>query len=420
MINTKLIYNIAFFSIIFMYFQILPINIETQPLLIVVLLPLFLLIKLKNNFKFNSEDKLLLIYIIIIFLYFIFSLINGQGDSFEYLLRFILGPITYLFLLKNVGLLNIKTLKIMTMILFSVAVINVMHIPVLYSFLSSVMNAFFNRYSLNYAGVRGMCILTPEPSYFVYFAMLLLFSFDFVEYRTKEPEHTSYKLLIYFMCILTKSALVYAFLCMYMFFKYIYSSKERKIKHILKNILIGCIVLTFVFVSIKLLNINLANNRFFQIFNSITSKNISEILFFSDSSSGFRFLINYIYILSIFSRPFGYGFGGMERNWSIVAKKFNINYHKNGMFKYSYNEYSLLHAQAYIPNVIGAIGIFSFILIYFVYKNNRLEDTSLKYSLIITLTLFLFILQSNMFNPVFWVLLGYCKYSNSIEKEKII
>ena len=110
-------------------------------------------------------------------------------------------------------------------------------------------------------------------------------------------------------------------------------------------------------------------------------------------------------------------FGGMEKNWSNVARIFNIDYRRNGMFKYSYNEHTILHAQALFPNVIGTIGIFSIFLIIFVYKNNKLKNHSLKRSLLITMTLFLWFLQSNVFNPIFWILVAFCKYNNQTEKE---
>lgn len=415
-IKPKLIYNIAFFSIIFMYFKIIPVNIETQPILVVLLIPLFLLVNNNMILTIKSEEKYLFIYLFIILFYFFISLFANPIDSFLYFIKFILGPISYIFLLKNVELLEAKTLKIMTLILFFVSFIYLTHFPILFNLLNSVLSIFINRYVINYIGVRGINILTPEPSYFVYFAMLLLFSFDFIEYKSKLPEHVFYRILIYFMCILTKSALVYAFLILYLAFKYIFFNSKLNVKTIIRNVSVFGTIFVFVIMCLKVFNIDLANNRFIQVINSIQYQNLISMFFYSDASSGFRFLMNTIYILSIFIRPFGYGLGGMEKEWSKVADFLNINYERNTMFKYSYTNSSLLHAQAYFPNVIGAVGIFSILLVLFVYKNNRLDDIKLKNSLIIILTLFLWILQSNMFNPVFWVLIAFCKF-NSEYKE---
>ena len=81
-IKPKLIYNIAFFSIIFMYFKIIPVNIETQPILVVLLIPLFLLVNNNMILTIKSEEKYLFIYLFIILFYFFISLFANPIDFY--------------------------------------------------------------------------------------------------------------------------------------------------------------------------------------------------------------------------------------------------------------------------------------------------------------------------------------------------
>lgn len=416
-IDSKIIYNIAFFSIIFMYIRIIPVNIETQPVFVVILIPIFIAIN-KMKVSIKSEDRFLIVYLIITFIYFIVASLLGVESTIIHYFKLILGPLAYLLILKNVDLLEIRTLKSMTILLFIISFIYFFHIPIIYDFINSIINLLLNRYTANYIGARGMSILTPEPSYFVYFAMLLLYSFDFIESKLNLKENIVYKVLIYVMCIITKSALVYMFILIYLTLKYLYCNNNMKINNIIKILIMGITIALFIIICTKLFNIDLSNNRLQQIINSSHYDNIFETLFYSDESSGFRFIINTIYILSIFVKPFGYGLGGMETQWSNVARLFNIDYARNGIFVYTYNDYTSLPAQAYIPNVIGSIGIFSILIIIFIYKNNVLNNSKLRKSILIVISLFMWILQSNMFNPVFWILIGICKYNNEKKGEK--
>ncbi len=395
-----------------MYFRILPFNIETQPVGVIVFSLVFLCLNLKKNMIINKQSFWLILYLIIIFFYSLlaFLYINNKELIITYFIRLTISPILFLIFLRNVKYLKPITIIIMVSILFVCASVSYFRIPGLFSFLNSIYDYFMQRYTFG-EGTRGICILTPEPSYFVYFAILLFFSIDFLSYRSLITRRNNIilKLLLLLMCFFTKSAIVYLFMIIYLTLKII----KMLFSGIRKEFFIG-LTLAIGVPIIGILIAFVGNNRFLEIFSNYdSSMPLIDNLFYSDSSSGFRLLINTVYILSLFTRPLGYGIAGMTDKWDIVAEAMNIDLSRNGMFIYTLSNESLLDAQAFMPNVIGTIGIFAITIFIFIYFNNTLKSKSLKYSIIIVLSLFFWIIQSNFFNPIFWVLIAFCKYNES-------
>lgn len=392
----KIVFQISYISIFLMYFNIIPINVETQPIIIILLIPFMFVITLFNNrVKLNKKNLLLITYILIIMVYFIFDILTGKNTFFDFV-KLIAGPLSYLFILKNAEYINYKHIKSIIYVLFAFFLIQVLKLPLLENITSMIYNIFFTRHNdLIVGSARGVGILVPEPSYFVYFAILLLYSLDYL----KEKDNITVKnlkILVIIMSLFTKSALVYIFLLIY-FLKYI---NIRKLKSIFIMILVTIVTLV-------ILNI-FPSNRFSEVINKLIDDlngGILNALFYSDASSGFRFIINSLYYLSIFIRPFGFGITGMANNWGKIAEIFNIDVWKNEHFKYVIKSNWSIDAQAYLANVVGTIGVFSIILfIFFFYRKKKMN--SLQKNIYIVLFVYLVILQSNLFNPVFWLLFG--------------
>lgn len=153
--------------------------------------------------------------------------------------------------------------------------------------------------------------------------------------------------------------------------------------------------------------------------NVISSKDIFDALFYSDASGGFRALFNCLYYLSIFVNPFGFGLGEMPEDWFVVANYFNINAFMNTHLANMIEDINNIDAQAYIPNVIGNVGVFSLLLILFIFKRNSFGDLKFKTNVLTTLIVFMFVLQSNYVNPVFWFLLAFIKYKGSANSKHV-
>ena len=415
-------YNFAFCSVFFMYFQFLPINIETQPFGVVMCVPIFIYFY-RKRLEVRKEDKFLLSFLLTIFIYYIFGILFGSsiGDVTMSFFRLIISPICYFFVLKRVELLHWKSVRFGVYITFSVAIIEAFHIPGLFQVIDAIYSASFRRYQYGF-GNRGLCILTTEPSYYVYFAMLLLYSIDFLKGNNKIPNNRIwlYKILVFIAGSLTKSAIVYLFFLIYSGQMYLGCKKKCVIKKKMATVLLLGLAVTLIVCELKI--DELSNNRFVSILSSMNYKgSIIDLLFYTDESMGFRFMINAIYLLSIILYPFGMGIGALRYKWADVAKSLGIDFSGNMIFENSFGNSRALDAQAYIPNVVGSIGLFSIFLVLFLYSKNRYNDKKLKRNIVFTVSLFMWIIQSNFFNPVFWMLIGYTKSdkNNRIVEDKV-
>ena len=160
------------------------------------------------------------------------------------------------------------------------------------------------------------------------------------------------------------------------------------------------------------------DNRLMEIMENIgTATNIFDAIFYADASGGFRALFNCLYYLSVFVEPFGFGLGILSANWFVVANCFNINPFDNEHLSHVVENINNIDAQAYIPNAVGNVGIFTVFLIFFIFKGNIFGDTRFKFQVVAVLIMFMFLLQSNFANPVFWILIAFLKYNSSCNKK---
>ena len=419
----SVLFNIAYVSVFFMYFQITPLSAETQPIVVLAFVPVSLVYLIwYGRLTINKSEKWLFAFWNVLLLYALLSLTVYKQDPLivlNYSLRLLALPLAYMLFLKNISLLQPISVKIPIYVLMIVSLIELFRIPLFYDLLSVMYLVFFNRVSFG-QGSRGLCILTTEPSYFVYFAILLVYSMDYLLLNNKmsERENSIYKIVIFFMGFLTKSALVYFFILLYSIEWIIRLMGQQKYRSILL-----CLVLLLLPVGVIVLSnvsIKTPTNRFTEVlYNfsiSFKTNGLLNTILFADASGGFRIIINLLYYLSIFVFPLGCGFGGMADKWGYVANCFNIDVQKNGHFVYGLSDSmnTLLDAQAYIPNIVGTVGCFVVVYLLFLFTGNVQKNRWLKNSILVCLFFYFFVLQSNFFNPVFWILIGIIKSEDSI------
>lgn len=419
--DNKILFELSFIGIFFMYFNLIPISGEAQPIIVFIAMIFSSIIFLLKKYKICMTLDLLLIciHILIVIIYFVIHLIIG-GKNFIEFFRIIIGPLMYITILNKVEYINYSHIKKIVYFILSIFIIQFFKIPFFIRFLEKLFNILMPRNSIYGVGTRGLTILTPEPSYFAYFAMLLLYSLDFIKIKNKnyinETEIIIIKFIIIIISLMTKSALVYVFILIYLL-KFI---KLRYLIKILPYIFTSILIALFVyFKGIEF------NNRFIEIISryiSFKSFDIKEILFFSEPSVGSRLLINYLYVISIFEFPFGMGIGVMRDKWLDIAIRFNIPIFKNPIINNAAIIGQSLNAQAYIPHIIGTLGFLSLPLILFIFKckknNNRnIENKILRNNIKISLFVFLVMLQSNLVNPIFWILISIVKKLEVYENE---
>jgi len=412
-INKKNIFQLSYLGIFFMYFNFIPISGESQPIFVLfgVILGSILAFATPEGLKISRDSLFLIIHISIIIIYMFIHMLSGGRDFLEFF-RLIIGPIMYIIVLKNVQYINIVLLKRIILLIIFLFVVQYFKIPIFVNILDYIYKAFIPRSNIFGLGSRGIAVLVPEPSYFSYISMILLYSIDYIWLYKKDflskNEFLILKTSIIVISLFTRSTLVYIFLILY-------SLQYFKIRYIKFLVFIGLILIFFSLI----LNIEnlFVNNRFFEIFTkflSLSDSNIIDVLFYSDSSAGSRLIINFIYIISALLYPLGMGIGIMRKEWFSIAQFFEISVDRNILINEAINNTQNLNSQAYLPHLIGTIGFLSIFIFLFIFKRNKililnLEKKSLSRNIKISLFFFLLILQSNMVNPVFWILIGIVK-----------
>lgn len=420
------IFNIAYVSVFFMYFKIIPISVETQPIIIMLLIPVSIILTIHKKMIFEKKDLLLILHLFIVVIYFIVGLIGNDSfyDSFMMFIKLIMGPLAYLTVLKNVKYIKEKNVKLVISIFAILAIIQITKLPGLNNILNILYSTFFNRfsdYTLGANSVRGLCVLVTEPSYFFYFEFLLLYSIDYLKYKNGHFENEFiFKIIIIIIACLSKSAIVYLFTIIYI----LQNISLKKVIRLLKKYISGNeMILSLIFliaiIAYIILNIfnfgMLENTRFFEVMNSFTNiklSTITDVLFYADDSSGFRFLTNAVGYLSILIYPMGGGLMSVRNNFISIANSFGIDALKNDVIRYSEN--NVVEIAAYVPTLVSILGFFSIIFIIYIFLMRKKSNKRLSRNMFFTLFIFLFLIQSNIFNPAFWIIIGFI---NSINKE---
>lgn len=409
----RVLFVVAYVGTFLMYLQVIPINIETQPVLPFLCLIFAVVLRFKKIVEIKNEELLLILFCFVVFCYLLYDLFCGDAEkSAIYCFRLTFCPLLYLFVLKNVEYVRFSYVKIVVYVLLSFCLAVIVYIPLLSDLVRFVIDLFLPRYSFG-GGVRGVSILTTEPSYFVYFAILIICTADFLQVRDKSlvtrKEIVFIKVIVILMAVFTKSALVYLYIIFYITINLFFIRGHLAIKYI-AVLLFSCVLVPF---------ICFTDNRLMEIVNNmIASKNALDCIFYADASGGFRALFNCLYYLSIFIEPFGFGLGRLSEDWFVVASSFNINPFVNDHLSNVVENINNIDAQAYIPNVVGNVGIFSLLIVFFIFKGNKFGDFKFKFHITTVLILFVFLLQSNYVNPVFWILIAFLKYDQRIEIRK--
>lgn len=418
-------YGIGILALFFVYFKLIPmIDAETQPILFFIsIIPI--LIKEKENILKIKLNKILILFLVELFLIVLVNIYKKDSgiknlliESFKYSMP-LLGFLAYNHNMEKLTEKDYRVFKNLSYVWFINAVVIKFKIPILYTIFYKFSLIFFERAKEYNKDGRGISIFGPEPSYF---AILLIFYLILLEYGVrnkkieKDKEYYIINILLIVIAFFAKSLYVYLMLIIYYGFKI-------KLKYI-----ISVLIAFLIFISLKpqVLNtsrIQLAIQNIKEHKNKY--KRPIDILYYGDSSSGARFLLNSVGYNSIVKYPFGNGLGSFFEKNVDVSWELGYNYRKNGHFGWWKNvktgRYNM-NAQTYMSKLVFEIGIWSFILWYFFilkYFEMLRDKANFKQNLlIIVVTLFmLFIFQGQQSNPIPWVML--CFYSkNKKEKEQ--
>lgn len=413
LLNTVFV-NIVFFLCFFINVKKLPIRIETQPLFI-FLISLFFLAFIK--IKIKGKDIFLVMHIAILTMYCFIQLLFFKSGFPEYV-SYIIGPILYLAISDKANLVSVKALKFVIVFLFILGSILFLRIPILIDLIELFYSAFIERaHSISGYNDRGIILLAPEPSYFAFPAVFLLFFLDF-HIKNGKRNLIYYKILLFILIILTKSALVFFYIGLYLLGYYILGNYKKIFQSKLKNIItIFILILVFPLISFENSRPSKVYNRFK---SALESKQPIREFMIREPSGSTRILINAMAFNSLVSNPFGWGLGEFENNIHKVGEDFDYILKRHEVLKKSYLEGARFRAQTYFTNLLGDVGLLSIVFSIFIFLSfvKKIPDQKYKSGLLMVLPFMLVFFQGQLSNPIIWFLLAFFNANDSFKYEK--
>lgn len=394
--------NLLFISFFTIFFHLIPIGVETQPHFTLVIAVILIVFGQKLRSELSVDVKILYLLIFILFSYTVFQIISNFSFSIivEFL-KYLIGPILYLALRKNNFVISFKVYKRLIYFLAFLAILNLM-LPTIYEFL---FGNFIPRFSGNLpGGIRGITILTPEPSYFAIFQIILLIilekHFAFTGLSTVERRSANIlKYMVIGLCLLTKSAYV---LMLCVIFILPPNLNFKKVAKILVLAIFAIFLIVNVFVENRL-------SQIIVLVSSLISENnfdLISFLFTQESSGGTRVILNFLAISSVFTNPFGSGLGTFSSMIFEYSSFYNIDLSKHEVL--GNDLIGQIYPQTYFANLCNDIGVFSFLLFPIILLNN--DNSNNVFNLKRNLCLIVMILfQSQITNPAFWFIIAISK-----------
>ena len=383
-----------------MYFNCLNLGFETFPILTVFIL----FYKIVGSFYHNNkvikyrDEKVLFIFILFIIAYFfIFFIFLGFSNFFQ-LVKYLIGPLCYVFFDDFLDDVDYKIVRNVIYLIFILTLLSI----VSFKPLIILLNFFIPRNSFGY-GIRGISVLTPEPSYYAFFAILF---YVFVEYIVMQKKCSKKQAVILHivnscLCLISLSFLCFLILIIFWGNKFYHHNKFLFI------MLIGIGIFGIIFYFS-----NITNNRIGQVFNSffrLFSKDIDifTFLFYVEPSGSTRIIVNFLAIMNVFQHPFGTGLGTFNNHYKNTAQIFNVPIGSHEVLQR--NADKICYAQTYFCNIFNDIGIFAIIFIVFLMTNNN-KFLSIRFKrLVVIYILFMTFFQCQITNPIYWIIILFIK-----------
>ena len=390
-----------------MYINIFPINIETFPILSVMVLILKILHTLCLNKKLIIDDNkkitLLLIFVIISYGISLYPYL-GLVSILE-LAKYLLGPLIFLFLSKTI---KEVTYEFMLSTLICIFILTIL---LFFSFepLIICIKFFMNRTSLGF-GSRGISVITPEPSYYAFFSILFFIfgEYHYIHKKCSKKQANLIFIMNTLISLATSSFLCFIVVILFWFNKW-YFYKKKLFLVAVPSIILGGVFYAATFSD---------TNRIFEVivrFTTLISNDIDlhTFLFIVEPSGSTRLILNFLALTNIFNYPFGSGLGTFNSFYKLNAELLNINLLNHAVLKTYLNR--KIYASTYFCNLTNDIGIFSILFLALVFFNND-KNISKYYKRMLYLFIALMSLfQCQITNPILWITISMLKQ----ERKKV-
>lgn len=404
MVRKKTINNLIFLSFFTIYIPIIPGGPETQPILTVILC----LIMAVTNFKPVKHEAWL--YLGVLFLAANFLLFSTKSvNSIIALLSYLLAPLFFVTNRTVLTSINKKFPVYLTYLFFVSGVSTIIWIPLI-SDTVVYINGLLPRSSTNTLfSLRGFSFFTPEPSYSMFFFVLLLVANDALAFQNKisAKKRNWLTTMILISALISKSIYCLGVILIYILTTQFKKNKKWSVKPI---------ITTFsILVTLYLFVVTFNESRVSKLINKLISTDYSNIsllnLLTIDSSFASRIISNTISYLSPLHFPFGVGLGQAQNRLYevIIDLKYGWVFQNIDVF---YNN-SSYKPQTYFSNLTLETGVFSFPFLFFFIKTifkrkNNISKIALRPILIVML----FLVQGQLSNPIIWILFSYFAYES--------
>jgi len=407
--------SLLFVSFFVIFIPLIPIGIETEPVISFAVAALIIAAFAKKTDLFKKDVIYLLALVTILLLYTIGQAFfkNDYQGIIEFV-KYIIGPVIFLGMRISKFSITYSLLKNVIYTLTVIAAVSLL-IPGLYVL---IFQHLIPRFAANVGSeARGIVILTPEPSYFAIFQTILLITIEKALSQLSLADNTSsdrkklliLKYLVLFLSLLTKSALVIIYAAIFLI------PDLRRFN--LKKIVLG----VFIIVPFSALFIYFffSSNRLFDVIQLVyTLINDGDFdwnvfLFTQESSGGTRVILNFLAIAAIFMFPFGAGLGSFSSMLNTYGDRYNLDISKHEVLG---SIEGRIYPQTYFANLCNDIGFFAFLLIFICFTNNSMDTKNFRIKRNACLIIML-VFQSQITNPAFWYLLAVSKITSD---EKII
>ena len=414
-ITTNSLNSILFISFFVIFIPLVPIGIETEPIISFFVSVLIIIAFGKSADLLKKDIIFLSVLIIVLMIYAIcqaFFKYDYQG-IIEFI-KYLIGPIIFLGLRISKFSISYSLLKKVIYTLTAIAAIS-LFTPGIYVF---IFQHIIPRFASNVGSdARGIVILTPEPSYFAVFQTILLITIEKAlsqsandnEKASERKKLLFLKYLVLLLSLLTKSALVIIYAIIFLIPDF------KKINF--KKLILGVFILLPI--AGLLIYFFFSQNRLFDvvelIYNLTKEGNFdwTAFLFTQESSGGTRVVLNFLAIAAIGMFPFGAGLGSFSSMLNVYGDHYNLDISKHEVLG---SIEGRIYPQTYFANLCNDVGVFAFLLIFICFANNAIDSKNFKLKRNACLLIMLFF-QSQITNPAFWFLLAVSKINPD---EKII
>jgi len=384
--------------------SLIPIGIETQPILLLLFIVIAWAIDKNTTSQVTLAQFSSIVFSIILILFTITSFFTFGISALLGGAKYLIGPLIFIVGYHSFPQIRLKVLCVV-LILF-----------LLYIILSFTIGEGLIRQILilpsRHMLVDRLAIFTPEPSYFSNtFVLFISLTYYLRRKLMFEPKPRKIYLLILnvspiilvFCGLLTGSALVYLFILIY-FACLAYAKFERSFIKLVFYVFIIFSIIIFII-------LNGPPTRMQHIFNVIIDilygVPLEGVLYGSETSGSTRILLSYIaFSIPFDTSIFGTGIGSFPQTWPDIAHSLGLPIHKHELLK----RLAPFYAPTYLSNVTAEIGIGAlFMLPIFLMGNYKKDNESSIETFILSFAkvclIFFFLFQSQITNPIPWLML---------------